>query len=122
LGDRPDPVQAYLDALPPDRKAALTKVRVLVRELAPRAVEGIQYKMPTYSVGDGYVAGFASQKQYMSLYVDTDAVERHRQALSVRGIDLGKGCIRFRRYEALPLDAVRAVIAESYAVHAEPQT
>lgn len=118
MGDQVGSVQEYLDALPPDRKAALTELRELIRELAPRATEGIRYKMPTYMLGDGYVAGFASQKNYMSLYVDTDALARRRNALDLKGISLGKGCIRFRRYDALPLDVVRAVVAESYAVHA----
>ena len=118
MGDVAGSVEEYLDALPPDRKTALTKLRDLIRALAPKAAEGINYRMPTYMIGEGYVAGFASQKNYMSLYVDTYALARHRSALSLRGIDLGKGCIRFRRYEALPLDVVRTVVAESYAVHA----
>ena len=118
MSEKSEAVDAYMERLPPGRRDPLAKLRELVREVAPRATEGIEYKMPTYKIGYHYVAGFASQKQYMSLYVDTDAVERHKDALSLRGVNLGKGCIRFRRLEALPLDVVREVVAESYAVHA----
>lgn len=51
MGDEAGSVEEYLDALPPDRKAALIKLRDLIRELAPGATEGIQYRMPTFTLG-----------------------------------------------------------------------
>jgi hypothetical protein len=47
----------------------------------------------------------------MSLYMDTGVVERHRQELA--GLSVGKSCIRFRRIQDLPLDAIRRMLEES---------
>ena len=47
----------------------------------------------------------SSQKHYMSLYMDTELVEKHRQALA--HLNLGKSCIRFKKLEDLLMDVVR---------------
>jgi hypothetical protein len=66
------------------------------------------------------LAALASQKQYMSLYLNsvygdpaTDAWFRDRYAGSGRKLDMGKGCVRFRRLEDLPLDLVGETIARA---------
>jgi len=71
-------VDAYIQALPPDRSAALTALRNLVRETLPEARETMRYRMPTYEL-DEVVCSFASQKHYMSLYLDSGLVEENRK-------------------------------------------
>lgn len=104
-------VDAYLENLVPDRRAALTELRLLIREAAPNAVESMKYRMPTYEYEGGVLVAFASQKHYMSLYMDTELVEAHRRELA--GLSVGKSCIRFRRLEQLPLDTVRTILYET---------
>ena len=104
-------VQEYLEALEPSRRAALAEIRTLVREAVPDAVETLRYQMPTYERDGEVVCAFASQKQYMSLYMDVDLVEMHRDELA--GLDVGKSCIRFRRVERLPLDTVKTILGET---------
>src|SRR5882757_2591761 len=77
-------VQQYLDALPPDRKAAIAAVRAtILANLDKDYEEGMQYGMIGYYVPHrvypaGYhcdpkqplpFAGLASQKNHMSLYM-----------------------------------------------------
>ncbi len=57
------------------------------------------------------MCALASQKQYMSLYMDTSLVEKYRQELA--GLDVGKSCIRFKRLEDLPLETVRRILVET---------
>ena len=72
----PSPVDAYLEALPAERRQALETIRTLMREAAPDARETMHYGMPTYDLA-GMLFAFASQKRYMSLYViETDVVDR----------------------------------------------
>lgn len=104
-------VDAYLENLEAERRAALTELRVLIQEAAPNAAESMKYRMPTYEYDGGVLVAFASQKRYMSLYMDTELVEAHRQELA--GLNVGKSCIRFRRLEQLPLDTVRAILDET---------
>ena len=105
-------VAAYLDALTPERRAALEAVRALILEAAPDVNETMRYRMPTYEyTDDDMLCALASQKQYMSLYMDPLVVERHREEL--KGLSVGKSCIRFRKLEALPLETIRQMLEES---------
>jgi uncharacterized protein YdhG (YjbR/CyaY superfamily) len=108
---RSQEVDEYLAGLEPDRREALAELRALVQEEAPGAVETMKYRMPTYEVQGGVLCAFASQKQYMSLYMDTGLVEEHRAELG--GLSVGKSCIRFRKLDKLPLETVRTMLRET---------
>lgn len=104
-------VDEYLAHLAPNRQAALTELRSLIFDTAPGAVENFQYRMPTYWYEGESLCALASQKHYMSLYMNVELVEKHREELA--GLDVGKSCIRFRKLEKLPLDTVRAILQET---------
>jgi uncharacterized protein YdhG (YjbR/CyaY superfamily) len=105
-------VAEYLEELPEDRRKALSKLRALIRKVAPSAVENMQYGMPTYAMGE-MLFGLASQKGYMALYVcDTAVVDAHRPRLG--GLSCGKGCIRFGSLDELPLEVVSAILKEAF--------
>lgn len=121
-------VDAYLAALPEERRAALQAVRkVILANLDPDLEEVMQYGMIGYVVPHrvyppGYhcdpkqplcYAGLASQKQHMALYLMCaygDAGERAwlEQAWRAAGkkLDMGRSCLRFRRLEDLPLEVI----------------
>ena len=106
-------VPEYLAELPPDRQAALKKVRSVIRKAVPNAKESMQYGMPGYEL-NGLVCALASQKNYMALYVcEPEIVDAHRDALGK--LNCGKGCIRFRTIEELPLDAISDILQEAAA-------
>jgi uncharacterized protein YdhG (YjbR/CyaY superfamily) len=67
--------------------------------------------MPTYEYGDDVLCAFASQKRYMSLYMDTGIVEKHREELT--GLSIGKSCIRFRNMDQLPLGTIKRMLDET---------
>ena len=111
MSGRTREVDAYLESLEPERCKALTKVRSLVLDTVPGAVETMKYRMPTYEHEGRVLCAFASQKRYMSLYMDTELVDKRREELA--GLDAGKSCIRFRKLERLPLDTVRTILEET---------
>lgn len=105
-------VSDYFDELPAERKAALGKLRRLIKRIAPTAAESMQHGMAAYEL-NGLLCALASQKNHMALYVcEVDVVEKHRASLSK--IDCGKGCIRFRALEELPLDAIATILSEAH--------
>ncbi len=106
-------VDVYLEDLVPERRAALSELRSLVFEAVPGVIETVKYRMPTYEYDGEVLCAFASQKHYMSLYMDTGLVEAHRGELA--GLSVGKSCIRFRKLEMLPLDTARAILLETLA-------
>ena len=101
-------VPDYLAELPEDRRAALATIRDMIRTAAPDAVEDMQYGMASYAQG-ALLFALASQKHHMSLYIcDSEAVDAHRQQLGT--LNCGKGCIRFKSLDQLPLDVVSDIL------------
>lgn len=112
MSHRSREVDAYIDNLSAERKQALTSLRELVFEIVPGADENMQYRMPTYAYQGHKFCAFASQKNYISLYImNTKLVDEHRQELA--GLDVGKSCIRFRKWEKLPVETIRQILEES---------
>lgn len=100
-------ISEYLEEFPSDRRAALSELRDLIHRVAPKAVEAMQYGLPAF----GDLCAFASQKNYMSLYVcEGDIVKAHLERLGK--VSCGKGCIRFRRIEDLNLSVVESILRE----------
>ena len=107
-------VVEYINGLEPKRKAALGAVREVILKSVPGVDETMLYGMPTYELGDDVVCAMASQKNYMSLYMNVDLVEKHREELG--DLNIGKSCVRFRRLEKLPLDVVATILKETVAL------
>ena len=103
-------VAAYLDELPEDRRTALVTLRKLIRRIAPKATENMEYGMPTYLMGD-MLCAMASQKGNLALYVGDTTLTPYRAQL--KGLKCGKGCIRFKRLDELPLDVVSAMLVDA---------
>ena len=122
----------YIAALPDDRREAVGAVRDVVNDNLPAGFEeGMQYGMiawyiplerfpNTYNGQPLGLAALASQKNYMSLYLNnvygdptTEAWFKERYAESGKRLDMGKSCVRFRRLEDLPLDVIGDTIARA---------
>jgi hypothetical protein len=122
----------YIASLPEDRRAAVATVREVVnRNLPPGYEEGMAYGMiawwvPLETFPDTYngqplgLAGLASQKDYISLYLNTvygspdeEAWFKGRYAASGKKLNMGKSCVRFRRLDEVPLDVIGETIARA---------
>ncbi|MBT8403375.1 MAG: DUF1801 domain-containing protein [Gemmatimonadetes bacterium] len=123
-------VDGYLDALPADRRAVVERTLALVRKHIPAGFEeGINYGMIGWTVPlsrypDTYngqplgIVSLAAQKRHTALYLSapyTDPVldGRIRKAYADAGkrLDMGKSCLRFKRYEDLETSVIAEVIA-----------
>jgi uncharacterized protein YdhG (YjbR/CyaY superfamily) len=105
-------VDEYIAAADPDRREALRALREVIRDAAPRAREEIRHKMPYYDYHGDLIA-FASQKNHFSVYVMGPRLADHLHELGK--LDCGKGCIRFKQLEELPLDVLREIVRETAA-------
>ncbi len=138
-------VEAYLENLPPDRRAAIESVRrVILGSLNPGFEEGIQYGMLAYYVphsvyANGYHANpklplpcisLASQKSHMAVYLmciyegsEFETWFREAWAKSGKKLDMGKSCVRFKKLEDVALDVigetVKRVTVEEYVANYE---
>ena len=127
---QPASVEEYLASLPADRRGEVERVRRVVKQNLPAGYEEaigfgmICYSVPLGAYRDTYnkhplmYAALASQKNYLSLYLmpvypDSALDKRLRDAFAAAGkrLDMGKSCIRFKRADDLPLDAIGDVVA-----------
>ncbi len=118
-------VDDYISELPEDRKAAITKLRATLKKNMPKGFqEKMYYGMPGYVVPHslyppGYhcdpklplgLINFASQKNglvlhHLGLYADPKLTEwfaAEYVKLDIGKLDMGKGCVRFKKPENIP--------------------
>jgi uncharacterized protein YdhG (YjbR/CyaY superfamily) len=141
-------VEQYLAELPEERRAVVAAVRdVVLRNLPEGYAEAMAFGMIGYAVPlarypDTYngqplaYAAIAAQKNYYALYLmgpygDPRQEKALRDAFAAAGkkLDMGKSCIRFKKLDDLPLEALGRIIAstppDAYiatceAAHAKP--
>ena len=70
--------------------------------------------MPSYWRDGTVEVSFASQKNYISLYILRTSVIRANAQL-LNGLSVGKGCIRYRRVDQIDPGVVRKLLADSAA-------
>jgi len=125
MAKNPKPVQAYLDALPEDRREAVEAVLELgSKKLDKRFELGMQYGMPGWYLPhseypNGYhcdpkqplpFASVASQKKHIGLYLfcvycDESAKEQFVEEWRASGerLDMGKSCVRVKDLDGIPM-------------------
>jgi len=124
-------VDDYIDSLPEDRRIAIRAVREAINARLPAGYEeGIVYNMiswfvpftrlaETYNGQPLCVASLGSQKGYMvlhlmSVYGDPKLRTWFEKAYKASGkkLDMGKGCLRFKALEDLPLPVISELVAK----------
>ena len=87
----------YIDVLEEDwRKEKLLQIRDIILDKAHDFKERIHYKMLCYTDENGDLFHLNAQKNYVSLYVG-DASKIDTDGSLLKGLNLGKGCIRFKK-------------------------
>ena len=125
-------VDAYLEELPPERRAIVASVRDLVHRNLPEGYREtmnwgmISYELPlerypnTYNKQPLGYAALAAQKNsytlYLSFIYQNDKqkkwLEREFKKAGKK-LDMGKSCLHFKRLEDLPLDVIAQAIAST---------
>ena len=107
-----DPAVAkYFASLSEADRSVLEELRGWITQAAPLATEGMAYGMPTYLLAEP-IAAFKRQKHYFSLYFcGGEAVARHAEEL--RHLNVGKGCIRFKKLSDLPKATIVQMVKEA---------
>ena len=127
-------VDDYLARLPADRREAISRVRDVINAKLPRGFEEkMQYGMIAWCVPESFMpaketynkqplclAGLASQKNHMAVYLMSvygDSKERRwfESAYKASGkkLDMGQSCVRFKSLDALPLDLIGEAISHA---------
>ena len=111
------PTQDYINSLPQQRRERVLALQKMILDVAPDATIDMHYKMPSYHVGDQWVA-IASQKFYISLYTCTrENIENFRNACPE--IRTGQGGINFKDKDKLAEGAIKEVISAAFTTKAK---
>jgi uncharacterized protein YdhG (YjbR/CyaY superfamily) len=117
MADAPT-IDAYVAALPAERRPAMEAFRRSIRAGAPEATETIAYGMPAFrSHGGRFLVSFDAFKRHYSLFPASEAV------MAGLGDELapylaGKGTIRFPADRPIPIDLVRRIVEIRFAENA----
>ena len=106
---KPTSVTQYLSWQTAEQREALDTLREVIGSAAPDATEGISYSMPAFLLGGKGLVCYAAFKDHYSLFpMSAAVVEQHAAELGDRVT--GRGTIRFRYDERLPVGLVKKIV------------
>ena len=104
-------------ALPEESRAALERLREMIKAAAPEATEAISYQMPAFKDHGRSLVAYAAFKDHCSLFPMSKAViEARREEL--KPYLAGKGTLRFHADKPLPAELVRKLVKARLAENA----
>lgn len=104
----PKDIDAYLAAVPADKRAVLEDLRKTIRAAAPDAEEIISYGMPAFRQ-NGTLVYFAAFEDHFSFFPGSVVTQR-RFAAELKPFAAGKGTIHFTSEHPLPATLVRRIV------------
>jgi uncharacterized protein YdhG (YjbR/CyaY superfamily) len=110
----PTTIDEYLAGIPAAQRAALQRLREMIRAIVPDAEECISYKIPAFRVGGRVVAGFAAKTNGCSYYPFSGSTLR-TLARAVARYSQTKSALHFSTDQPLPAGLVRKLIAARIA-------
>jgi len=116
----------YIAALPEPRRSEIARIDAFIRatvpDLAPCLTAGMlgygpfHYRYATGREGDTAKIGLSSRAQYIALYscaADAKGYVAERYRARLPAADIGKSCVRFKRFDDLDRAALRDLLLET---------
>ena len=117
MGRKPKTIDEYLAALSGDKRAALERLRKIIRAAAPGAEERISYQLPAFRLDGKWLLWFGAAANHCAIY---GVVGARKDEL--KGYDTsGKGTIRFQTDNPLPATLVRKLLKARITENAAQQ-
>jgi uncharacterized protein YdhG (YjbR/CyaY superfamily) len=102
-------IKQYFSDLPPEQRRELQRLRKTIRAAAPGAIERISYRMPTFSIHDRPLVGYAAFKNHCSLFpMSMRVFEEFEEELEP--FRASKGTLHFRPDQPLPTSLVTRLV------------
>lgn len=105
----PGTVDAYIAALPADRRAVVEELRQTIRAAAPEAKETVAYQMPAFMSHGRLLVSFAAYGLHYSLFPASGAVKEELGAELTPYLS-GKATVRFRADASIPAELVTRIV------------
>ena len=107
MNSRPKNVDSYISAAPKESRAKLQQLRRVIRAVAPKAKEGISYRMPYYDY-HGALVWFAAFKSHIGIFLRPPVIAEHKREL--KRYVTTKSTIHFPIDKPLPLALIKKLV------------
>ena len=101
-------VDEYIKTFPIDIQMLLNKVRKIILEKAPEAVESMAYGMPAYKISGKPLVYFAGFKSHIGFYATPTGHAEFANELSK--YKQGKGSVQFPLNKPIPFDLIGRIV------------
>lgn len=113
---KPINVEEYITSFPLEQQEIMQKIRKIIAQTAPHAIETISYGMPAYKYSGRPLVYFAANAKHLGFYpAGTSTVDMFKQA----GYKTTKGSVHFPYNQPLPeemiIEAVKFRMSENEA-------
>ncbi len=117
---KPTTIDEYLAAMDPEPRAALEKLRKVIRSAVPKAEEYIGYGLAAFRLDGKPIAGMGAGASHCAYYpMSGSVVETLKNDLT--NYETSKGAVRFSVKKPLPASLVRKLIRARIAEIAADQ-
>jgi uncharacterized protein YdhG (YjbR/CyaY superfamily) len=103
---KPKTIDEYLATVSDDKRAALERLREIIRAAAPGAEECISYQLPAFRLEGKGLLYFGASANHCALYGVPDGIEDELESYDTSG----RGTIRFEVDKPLPATLVRKLV------------
>lgn len=101
-------VDLYIATFPKETQIILNKIRAIIVSVAPDAVEGFNYQMPSYKCNKKPLVYFAAFKNHIGFYATPTGHEQFKEELSA--YKQGKGSVQFPLNQPIPYDLIKRIV------------
>jgi uncharacterized protein YdhG (YjbR/CyaY superfamily) len=117
---KPKTIDDYLEGVSADQRAALKKLRKIIRATVPKAEECITYGIAAFRLAGKPLVGFGASANHCSFYPMSSATVKTLKE-ELKSYEASKGAIRFPAEKPLPATLVRKLIRARIAENKERQ-
>ena len=107
MKDNPTTIDEYIAQFPEDVQQILFKIRAVIKEAAPEAVERISYKMPAF-YQKGNLVWFGVHPHHIGFYPTGSGIEAFKEELSA--YKWSKGAVQFPFDKPIPYNLISKIV------------
>lgn len=100
-------IDEYIANFPDATQEKLKKIRQIIRDTAPNAVEVISYGIPTYKLDGKNVIHFGGYEKHIGLYPGSTPIVSLQKDLE--GYKTSKGTVQFPLDKPIPYDLIKKI-------------
>jgi len=101
-------VEDYILEFPVEVQQSLNRIRTIIQENVPEAMESISYGMPAYKLKGKPLIYFAAYKKHIGVYATPSGHEAFKSELS--NYKQGKGSVQFPLEQEIPFDLIENIV------------